>query len=227
MTRSRARRSTQGKIPRVLSSKNNSLVVVVKSYSNALLNNATHIYAGNKQALHPANGVVSSTPVSQLWSDNILGPNLTLAAGLFTKGTIRKVKTIITFRNQEGFPVICKIGYLNSNSYTNFTNNSQIQDTYLLCDKKIIVNQNGIDGYVKTVILTWDVPALEGNFDSSSYRQNTNYFITYASGSSAGYGWYVQINDEHLTSNLVNGVSINCEQHFVIDAIQSNKMLLV
>jgi len=201
---------------------------IVKSYSNALLNNAGgHVYGSLKQSLHPANGVIGSTPVTQLWSDNILGPNLTLAAGLFVKATVRKVKTILDFRNDEGFPIICKVGYLNSSSYSNFTNNSQIQDMFLLCDKKVIVNQNGINGYVKRLVIEWDIPALEGNFDLNAYKQNTQYFITYASGSAAGYGWYVQINDEHLTSNLVNGVSINCEQHFLVDAVQSNKMLLV
>jgi len=212
---------------KMLSNKTNSTSFIAKAYSHAVLLKAGSIYAGHKQALHPANGVVASTPITQLWSDNILGPNLTLAAGLFTKGTIRKVKTILTCRNQEGFPMFVKIGYLNSNSFSNFTNDSQVQDTFLLCDKKVVLNQNGVDGYVKTISLEWDVLALEGNFDLKAYKQNSNYWITYASGSSAGIGWYVQANDEDLANNQVNGVSITCEQEFTIDVVQGNKMLLV
>lgn len=230
MTRRRARRNKTSRKETGfnLNPQTKSAVLVVKSYSNALLNNAGgHLYAGEKNALHPANGVVTSTPITQLLSDNLLGPNLTLVAGVFTKGTIRRVKTEINFLNLEAFPVKVKVGYLNSNSYTNFTNNSQIQDVSLLADGIVYLEKTGVVGDMKSITLEWNIPVLEGNFDPDAYKQNTIYWITYASSSTAGIGWYVQYNDQHLTNNLVSGVSIDCVQTFTIDILQQNKMLLV
>ncbi len=202
-----------------------STVVVVRNFSVATVVDAGHVISSAKSVLHYQNGVGGSSPSGLTLGQNIIGSS-TVGGGLFIKGVIMKVRVTIKFLNLESFPIVINIGYLSSSSYGVFTNN--LQNSHATLAKKIIhLEKTGVQGDIKSVTLTFDIPKLEGNFNYGAFRANSSNWCTWASAATNSQGMFVEGYDIGIAINAVNGFACHMIGEYWIDVLQSNDNLLV